>query len=216
MSFNKNVFVCIVAGLLIIIPVTADILMNNTGTMINSSDRSAVQDQNTYWITIDNLPMGSYYAGDSFTVTGKTNFPAGHEIVFGAYLSQFATGSPDLLPPTYAGSALVAAGDNEKNTWSLVIDTTRFSKRFRNGSMIQSDAVAGDYTLSIGPSGTITSPFTLVDKKQTRDDFPAPVESEHPTGIPRTSMKAPISSIIPVFALSAYTLGLIIFQNRLR
>jgi hypothetical protein len=203
MLFQKNGFSIVVIGLLMVMPVGADIMMNNSSTMTSSSAQPSVEIQDGYWITIDNLPLGRHDTGDTFTVPGKTNLPAGHEIVFGAYLSRFEPGSPDLLPPSYSGSTLVTAGNNGKNTWSFVIDTTQFSKQFRNGSVIQSNAVAGDYTLSIGPSGTIAYPFSLVEKNQTALEIPTLIEPGYPTS-PVTqppTASAPLPSTLPIIAL---------------
>lgn len=170
-----------------------------------ANNRSMVQAP--YWISVSPLPAGTYSVGDSFLVSGTTNYPAGNDIVFGAYQSQFLPGSPDLLPPTYSGSAQVFPGRDGENTWSFFVNTTQFKKTLKNGTTIQSAALAGEYTLSIGQNGVVQYPFTLVE----RNVSPAQVslyeysnQTVPPPASPRTtSASVPAAIAIIAFALIA-------------
>ena len=179
-------------------------MTGNTSTSITDSPRNdGTTVQEPDWITIDTLPIGTYSTGDSFIVSGKASFPKNYEIHFGAYQSQFLTGSPDLLPPIYSGSTLVKAGTAGVNEWSFVVNTTQFRKTLRNGTIIQSEAIPGEYTLSIGPSGMVKYSFSLVEKNATPSEVSVPVRSDHsvnPTQSP-LSTSAPIPMTISVMAL---------------
>ena len=83
-----------------------------------ANNRSMVQAP--YWVSVYPLSAGTYSVGDSFLVSGTTNYPAGYDIIFSAYQSQFLPGSPDLLPPTYSGSVQVFPGHDGENTWSFL------------------------------------------------------------------------------------------------
>ena len=179
-------------------------MTGNTTTMTTGSTyNNGMQDHTQSWITIDTLPIGTHSTGDSFTVSGRTSFPAGFEMDFGAYQTQFLPGSPDLLPPTYSGSTLVTQGDTGENTWLFFVNTTQFRKTLKNGTIIQSDAVAGEYTLAIGPSGMVRYPFTLVEKNVTYAVVPVTNNSDLPVNpsIPPRTTSAPITVVIPFIAL---------------
>lgn len=193
----------LLALLLIIAPAEAAVTGNNTTVSSGSSDIRGSPVQTPYWITVDTLPVGTHSTGDSFIVSGKTSFPSGYEIEFWAYQSQYLPGSPDLLPPTYSGSTLVTDGLSGENKWSFFVNTTQFRKILKNGTTIQSAALSGEYTLSIGPSGMVMSLFTLVEKNASPVAVSVPVSSDHtdnPPMSPRTT-PAPIPVTIPVTAL---------------
>ncbi|MFA6361963.1 hypothetical protein [Methanoregula sp.] len=122
-----------------------------------------VHAQRGYWISVDNLPLGSHFIGDTFRISGETNLPTGQEIDYGAFSANYAPGSPNLLPPRFSGSTIVYRGTGEINTWSFVVNTTRFEKSFENGSVVRMAAVPGNYELSIGPFNQEVYPFTIVD-----------------------------------------------------
>jgi len=122
-----------------------------------------VHAQRGYWISVDHLPLGTHFVGDTFKVSGATNLPAGQEIDYGAFSAAYAPGSPNLLPPSCSGSTIVDQGTGEINTWSFVVNTSRFEKTLENGSVIRMAAVPGNYELSIGPFNQELYPFTLTD-----------------------------------------------------
>ena len=126
--------------------------------------------QRGYWISVDHLPLGIHFVGDTFRVSGETNLPAGQEIDYGAFSAAYAPGSPNLFPPSFSGSTIVDQGTGEINTWSFVVNTTRFEKMLENGSAIRMAAVPGNFELSIGPFNQESYPFTLAD---TVPDSPA-------------------------------------------
>ncbi|MCK9631978.1 MAG: hypothetical protein M0R30_10080 [Methanoregula sp.] len=202
-SWKRPGIFILLALLLVIVPAEAAMAGNNTTVSSGSSDIRGSPVQTPYWITVDTLPIGTHSTGDSFIVSGKTSFPSGYEVEFGAYQSQYLPGSPDLLPPVYSGSSLVADGLNGENEWSFFVNTTQFRKTLKNGTTIQSAALAGEYTLSIGPSGMVMYPFTLVEKNVSPATVPVPVSSDHldnPPMFPRTT-SASIPVTIPVTAL---------------
>jgi hypothetical protein len=170
-----------------------------------ANNRSMVQAP--YWISVSPLPAGTYSVGDSFLVSGTTNYPAGYDIIFGAYQSQFLTGSPDLLPPIYSGSAQVLRGNDGENTWSFFVNTTHFKKILKNGTTIQSAALAGEYTLSIGQNGILQYPFTLVERNISPAQISLNEYSNHtvpPQASPRkTSASVPAAITIIAFSLIA-------------
>jgi hypothetical protein len=174
--------------LFLTVPATVAGMQSDPYTMTNASAGPATPIDDGHWVSVNTLPIETHSIGDSFTISGKTSLPAGSEIVFGAYISPFQTGSPDLLPPAYSGSALVSASEKE-NFWSLKIDTTNFSKKFRNGTILQMDAVPGEYTLSLGTAGTARYPFTITEKKSvtliTQASVPATTTPAAPT--PKTA-----------------------------
>lgn len=120
--------------------------------------------QRGYWISVDKLPLGTHFIGDAFGVFGETNLPVGQEIDYGISSARYAPGSPNLLLPSFSGSTIVVRGPDEINTWSFVVNTTRFEKSFENGTRVRTDAVPGDYQLSIGPFNQETYPLTLTDR----------------------------------------------------
>lgn len=213
MSFQKIGFVIIFIGLVIAMPAGTDTPLNNSITTASSSAQPTTQLHQGYWITVDTLPLGTHYEGDSFTVSGETNLPVGQEIDFGAYFSRFEPGSPELLPPSATGSTLVTEGRGEIHYWSLVIDTTRFWKHFRNGTVARSDAVAGDYTLSIGSLGNNLYPFTLIENPRASAESPTRVASPSPAS-QITSQPTTVPSTLPV-TLPIAALGICIIIGTL-
>lgn len=185
------------------IPGTASFIIATEGKMAFVNLTVEEAHRRPDWITIDALPIGTYSTGDSFTVSGKTGLPLGDEIIFSAYQSQFLAGSPDLLPPTYYGSTLVTVGTDEVNDWSFVVDTTQFRKTMRNGTVIQSNAYPGEYTLSIGPSGMIRQSFTLAETGAAPSIVSVTIPPDNPVNPPlsQTSTPAPVTMIIPFIAL---------------
>lgn len=139
--------------------------------------------QRGYWISVDNLPLGTHFVGDTFRVSGETNLPTGQEIDYGAFSAAYAPGSPNLLPPRFSGSTIVYRGTGEINTWSFVVNTTRFEKSFENGSVVRMAAVPGNYELAIGPFNEELYPFTLAD---TVPDTPALQQNTSQGTIPAT------------------------------
>jgi hypothetical protein len=176
------------------------------------------------WITIGNLPLGTHFIGDSFTVYGETNFPSGTEIDYGAYSSLYAPGSPSLLPPHFAGSTWVVNGTGGNNTWSFVMDTTRFEKNLENGTVIHQDAVDGEHTLSLTVPGAehlaYTVPFTLKENPAIINGTPAPENSGRPKdttnpgrALPQTTQSA---TLVPVVASAAIGCGILLAGRRER
>lgn len=172
--------------------------------------------QRGYWISVDKLPLGTHFIGDAFGVSGETNLPAGQEIDYGVFSARYAPGSPNLLPPSFSGSTIVVRGPDEINTWSFVINMTRFEKSFENGTRVRTDAVPGDYQLSIGPFNTETYPFTLVERPT---DSLTPVQNStqgtaaqtgNPPGEVPTTHPAPLPLAVSVAAID---LGLIVIHR---
>jgi hypothetical protein len=194
----------VITLILVVVPVAA--MTENSSIAepgIVANNRSMVQAP--YWISVSSLPAGTYSVGDSFLVSGTTNYPAGYDIIYGAYQSQFLTGSPDLLPPTYSGSAQVFPGHDGENTWSFFVNTTQFKKILKNGTTIQTAALAGEYTLSIGQNGIVQYPFTLVE----RNVSPSQVslyEYSNTTVPPPASPRTTSASVPAVIAIIAFAL----------
>lgn len=210
-SCRKNGVFIIIALFLVTIPAGA-VMEENPSTIIsNSSDGDGSPVQMHDWITIDNLPIGTYTTGDSFTVSGKTGFPAGHEIFFGAYLSGFHTGTLDSQLPRYSGTTLVTQGTAGENWWSYSINTTQFKKTLRNQTIIRADAIAGEYTLSIeslsvrSPGRTVRYqyPFTLVERNTSlaTSEIPAHANPIQNSPLSKRATPAPSTIILPVMAL---------------
>lgn len=198
-------------------------MKENTSTMIsNSSGNGGSPVQTPDLITIDNLPIGTYTTGDSFIVSGTTGFPAGHEIIFRAYLSGFHTGTLDSQLPTYSGSTLVTEGTAGENRWSFIINTTQFEKTLRNQTVIRAEAIAGEYTLSIDsqsirPPGRMVQyqyPFTLVGRNNTIASVTLPTHADQITNPPlsRRATPAPSMTTLPVMALGI--LGFLLFRKQ--
>ncbi len=218
---RDEVFI-IIALLFITVPAGA-VMKENTSTMIsNSSGIGGSPVQTPDWITIDNLPIGTYTTGDSFIVSGKTGFPVGYEIIFGAYLSGFHTGTLDSQLPKYSGSTLVTEGTAGQNRWSLIINTTQFEKTLRNQTVIRADAIAGEYTLSIDsqsirlPGRTIhyQYPFTLVERNTSIESVTIPTHADQITNPPlsRRATPAPSMTTLPVMALGI--LGFLLLRKQ--
>ncbi|MFA7695168.1 MAG: hypothetical protein WCX63_06510 [Methanoregula sp.] len=175
-----------------------------------------VHAQRGYWISVDNLPLGTHVVGHSFRVSGETNLPVGQEIDYGAYISMYAPGSPTLLPPSFSGSAIAVQGTGEINTWSFVVDTTRFKKSFENGSVVRMEAVPGDYEFSIGPFNQELYPFTLTD---TISDSPVPLQNTSQgttaqTGNPPQEVPTTHPAPLPLaVSVAATGLGAVAFQG---
>src|SRR5208337_3190599 len=199
MSIQKIWVVIIFIGLLFITSASADNARNSTVTNISGSAYHTDQHyhpQQGYWNYIDNLPLGTHYVGDSFTVSGETNLPVGQEIQFLAQISNLGPGSPTTRPPSETGSTIVTTGTGEVHTWSFVIDTTKFTK----DTGIRSEAIAGDYILIIGPFNPDTYPFTLVNKTRASPESPTQIASASPTpqsaSQPTTSRKSSLPTIV--------------------
>jgi hypothetical protein len=167
-----------------------------------------VHAQQGYWISVNKLPLGTHFIGETFRVSGVTNLPAGQEIDYGAFSAAYAPGSPNLLPPRFSGSTIVYQGTDEINTWSFVVNTTRFEKTFENGSVVRMAAVPGNYELSIGPFNQEVYPFTIVD---TIPASPAPLQNSSrgstapagnlPADVP-TTHPAPLPLAVSIAATS--------------
>ncbi|WP_292370505.1 hypothetical protein [Methanoregula sp. UBA64] len=145
--------------------------------------------QRGYWISVDHLPLGTHHIGETFGVSGETNLPVGQEIDYGAFSANYAPGSPNLLPPRFSGSTIVYRGTGEINTWSFVVNTTRFEKSFENGTVVRMAAVPGSYELSIGPFNQEVYPFTLAD---TVPDSPALQQNTSQGTIAATANPPPV------------------------
>ncbi|MFZ1896822.1 hypothetical protein [Methanoregula sp.] len=171
--------------------------------------------QRGYWISMDNLPLGTHFVGDTFGVSGETNLPTGQEIDYGAFSANYVPGSPNLLPPRFSGSTIVYQGTDEINTWSFVINTSRFEKTLENGSVVRMAAVAGNYELSIGPFNQELYPFTLADTTGTPTENSTHVPTSSATTQPDrqpTTRPAPLSLIIPRVSIGI-GFGIIDFQR---
>lgn len=209
---RKNGVFIIIALLLAAIPAGAVMEEKPSPAIISNvsdDDGSSVQIQD--WITFDNLLTGTYTTGDSFTVSGKTGFPAGHEITLGVYLSGFHTGTPDSQLPRYSGTTLVTKGTAGENRWSYTINTTQFEKTLRNQTVIRADAIAGQYILSLEspsvrpPGRTVRYqyPFTLVERNASLlpDKLPAHTSQTHDSPVSKKATPAASTIILPVMAL---------------
>lgn len=204
MFLRRLSYILIIIGLLLILPAGAEAVVNNASLKNGSTTSPAITIQEGYWISIDTFPNETYYTGDSFMVSGKTNLPVGREIIFGAYQSQFLPGSPDLLPPTRSGSAVVSGDMSGNRTWSFLINTTQFEKAQKNGTVIQTNAIPGDYTLSIGPTGKILYSFTLVENNTTIPSGTSGVDSSIQTRSPLQphTTSAPVPAFLVIIACS--------------
>ena len=204
MFLLRQNYILIIIGLLLILPVGTEAVVNNASIKNGSTTSPAITIQAGYWISIDTFPNETYYTGDSFMVSGKTNLPVGREIIFGAYQSQFLPGTPDLLPPTRSGSAVVSGDMSGNRTWSFLINTTQFEKTLKNGTVIQTNAIPGDYTLSIGPTGKILYSFTLVERNTTIPTGTPEIDSGIPTRTPLQphATSAPVPAFVVITAFS--------------
>ena len=155
-----------------------------------------------YWVSVD--PIGTHFIGDSFTVSGETNFPIGQEFPFLAQVANMGPGNPTLRPPSETGSTLVTAGTGEVHNWSFVIDTTKFTRD--NG--VQSEAIAGDYILTVGPFGQDIYHFTLLNRTQIYRGSPtlnSPVSlATTVASKPTTPQKTPPSILVPIIAIGIF------------
>ncbi|OPY38304.1 MAG: hypothetical protein A4E35_00727 [Methanoregula sp. PtaU1.Bin051] len=196
-------------------PACAEISTKDSSTIPSSANP-----YRGYWITVDNLPIGTYYTGDSFTVSGETDLPVGEELEYAAYISTFMTLRPNLAPPLYTGSTLVTTGKGVNHTWSFVLNTTQWYKRLENNTVIRQDAVAGDYSLSIVRSDDDRYPylysFTLVNRPTDTNESPTGTVPSSPIGQVSqqpTTVPAVLPLILPVTALG---IGLVFAAFRRR
>jgi hypothetical protein len=215
MSLKKMLLSIIIAGMLLVTSTCAEISTKDSSTIPSSA-----YPHRGYWITVDNLPIGTQYTGDSFTVSGETDLPVGEQLEYAAYISTFMTLRPNLAPPSYTGSTFVTAGKGVNHTWSFVMNTTQWYKRLENNTVIRQDAVAGDYSLSIVWSDDdrypYLYPFTLVNRPPDTNESPTGTELSSPIGqVPQqpTTVPAVLPLILPVTALG---IGLIfaVFRRR--
>ena len=211
----------VIIGLCMIDPVYADPSANITGT---SGFLTPVTFPEEKWIAIDNLPLGTHFIGDSFSVSGETNFPPGTTIDYGIYNSRYAPGSPSLLPPHFAGSTWVRNGTGLNNTWFFVVNTTGFEKNLENGTVIHQEAVAGEYTLSLTLSGAehpaYTVTFTLKEKPALNNTTPAPENSGRPGDTTNPGKTFPQTTqsgtMIPLAAAAAIGCGILLAGRKER
>jgi len=203
MSFNKLLFGIIITGMLLATSACTGISTNDDSTTRTSEYR-----HRGYWITVDDLPIGTHYTGDSFAVSGETDLPVGEDLEYAAYIAMFIPGSPNLLPPSCSGSTLIMAGKGVNHTWSFVLDTTQCHKQLINGTIIRQDAFAGDYILDIGLPGddmySYRYPFTLVNRPPETNESPTwTVISPLSSKVPQQSATVPaaLPLILPVIAL---------------
>ncbi|WP_048150351.1 carboxypeptidase-like regulatory domain-containing protein [Methanolacinia paynteri] len=141
--------------LIIIIIITALVVSGNAYT----PDEPAGCSEGSYWYNVN--PVGAQPFGANFTISGTTNLPAGQEIGYMIQVSDLGPGSPGLRPPSYTGSTTVVAGEEGINSWSAEIDTTKFE----TDTGLQSGAVAGKYSLIIGPFCNQVFHFVLTDDR---------------------------------------------------
>jgi hypothetical protein len=173
----------------------------------------------TFWYTVN--PIGSHKIGETFSLSGTTNLPAGQEIDYGVQIADLGPGSPELRPPSLTGSTFVTKSANENNTWSLEINTTRF----RKDTGVKSSAIPGKYRFFMGPFCDKTFYFTLQNNGITPVNFTntrtiplnqtAPITGGIPN-IPQTPKATPMSQFIPVFSLGVCVIGKIFFRKSLK
>ncbi len=151
------------------------------------------------FISVD--PVGDKNVGDLFTITGKTSFPAGTEIIIEVYPAVFEaetgrSGSGEFTGAT--GTVTIVNGTDGTNTWAWPLDTKTFKpmEYLVSVSSVQGDLSKGDYTkgdisgatkftLHQGPATAAQEPFIRVDpvnEKKTGDKFSVTGTTNLPAG----------------------------------
>ncbi len=76
---------------------------------------------------ISNAPVGVHSVGETFSITGTTNLPAGEDLDYYVMTSSFNPGGPRFGNPSNAsGTARVVSGNSGNNSWFLTLDTKEF------------------------------------------------------------------------------------------
>ena len=111
------------------------------------------------FVTVD--PLSDKTAGDTFTITGTTNLPAGTDIMVQVYASSFEKNTNNTGEFSGAvGTVRTVAGTGGINTWSMDVDTSVFvpMEYLVNASVSTGDSGNGEFS-SGSPFGTTT--FTV-------------------------------------------------------
>jgi len=154
---------------------------------------------------ISNDPVGVHSVGETFTITGTTNLPAGEDLDYYVMTSSFNPGGPRFGNPSNAsGTARVFTGISGNNNWSFTLNT----KEFRPDEYL----VYLDSTTFNDVSGS--SVFTLVKGKRMTVDNSNAAQATLPQQssitqkrtVELTKQPAPVSVIIPVIALCCISL----------
>lgn len=175
-------------------------------TKTNLTNESAGCSVGSYWYEVD--PVGTQSTGAIFTISGTTNLPVGQEINYMIQVSDIGPGSPELRPPSYTGSTTVIAGNGGINSWSAEIDTTKFE----TDTGLRSDAVAGDYSLIIGPFCKEVFHFVLINNSTSQNETFESNTSLNYTddGLPVKTKQSPLPILIIILS-TAFT---IFFQSK--
>ena len=100
------------------------------------------------FISVD--PVSDKNVGDQFIINGKTNLPAGTELIVEVYPAVYedktGTGSGEFTGAT--GTVTITGGTDGPNTWSFPLDTKTFKpmEYLVSVSSVTGDLSKGDYT----------------------------------------------------------------------
>ncbi|ADN36306.1 hypothetical protein Mpet_1549 [Methanolacinia petrolearia DSM 11571] len=199
MKIQEKLVIIIIIVTALIIPVNGYIQddMDNL-TKTNLSDGPAECGVGSYWYKVN--PVGTQYTGANFIISGTTNLPAGQEINYMLQVSDIGPGSPELRPPSYTDTTAVIAGEGEINSWSAKVDTTKF----KTDTGLQSDAVAGNYSLIIGPFCKDVFHLIIVDNSTSYNETfksDTSLNSNDKTDSSTQTKKSPLPVLIIIFSM---------------
>ncbi|WP_048152885.1 hypothetical protein [Methanolacinia paynteri] len=199
MKSQEKLVVIIIIVTALVIPVNGYIQDDSDNlTKTNLPDRAVECGVGSYWYKVN--PVGTQYTGGNFIISRTTNLPAGQEINYMIQVSDIGPGSPELRPPSYTGTTAVIAGEGEINSWSAEVDTTKF----KTDTGLQSGAVAGNYSLIIGPFCKEVFHFVIVDNSTSYNETfksDSSLNSNDKTDSSTQTKQSPLPVLIIIFSM---------------